>query len=67
MPGAPFGILAKLSRPICLAPWKSKGQWSVATVWMVPAAIACQSASLSLGLRKGGLMTYLAPSKSGAS
>src|ERR1035438_6912651 len=67
MPGPPLGILVKSSLPRLFWSSKQKGQWSVETTcrW------SCRSPSQSLGKcflgRKGGVNTYLAPSKLGRS
>ena len=63
----PFGILVKSSAPIRFWPSKSKGAWSVATVWITPSRRAAHRTGWLLASRSGGDITYLAPSKSGRS
>ena len=63
----PFGILVKSERPISFWPAKSKGAWSVATVWISPSRRPFHRKGWFHASRRGGDMTYLAPSKPGFS
>ena len=73
-PGAPLGILLKSFRPCCLENFrpygcslKQNGQWSVEITWRSSVLRPRHSASWWAGVRRGGVMTYLAPSKPGRS
>ena len=58
-----LGILEKSPRPRSFWPRRLNEQWSVAMESTSPASTAPRSARTSDGLRKGGLITYLAPAK----
>ena len=63
----PFGIFVKSSRPIGFCFAKSKGAWSVATVWMRPSRSPFHRTAWFRASRSGGDITYFAPSKPGRS
>jgi hypothetical protein len=69
MPGAPFGILEKSSLPSCFwgGSFMQNGQWSVETTWRSFFERPFQSASWFHFSRRGGDITYFAPSKPGFS
>jgi hypothetical protein len=66
-PGAPLGILVKLSRPSSFCSLKQKGQWSVAMVARWPKRRPSQRTSWFHFSRSAGVITHLAPSKLGRS
>src|SRR4029453_18336172 len=67
IPGPPLGILEKSSLPSVFWPSQLNGQWSVETAERTSFATQshrCSRFSFDLG---GGVYTYFAPSKPGAS
>ena len=67
IPGPPFGIFEKSSRPIAFCSDHVNAQWSVEMADSTSMRTAFQSTSWFFFSRGGGVYTYFAPSKSGRS
>ena len=67
MPGPPFGILLKSSRPSAFCSFMQNGQWSVEMTSSAPKRRPRHSSAWFHDSRSGGVTTYFAPSKPGAS
>src|SRR5215831_16740227 len=61
-PGPPFGILVKSSRPSSFCSLKQNGQWSVEITCKSLPRRPVHNLSWFHFSRRGGVMTYLAPS-----